>query len=390
MPLNTVQVEYFMKSLTQSRKSHYVLALSKKIDTVILLKAVTLACLLSTSNIAMGEMTLNFSVNSATNNSFAPGACNMSDAPNNAIEPGMCGIGNMMTVNDPDDTRFYHGTYTDPDTNVSYWHTIVGDPNTGFAMESYIPRINLYESTSGGRPSRIMGWDKPLETFSGNGWDPLGINPSRDFDFTGNGTADPTRVIVRQIMGGTWNSTTKTWSCDSSDAYCSEFLKDQLQLKPKITQKINDTEMEQNFILDMSSITYSDDTTAGNIINTLAITDPDMPDFDPTAGDFQMVNNTITISHPTTGLSNLNPNVTGGRYIYNQCADTQLSSGVEHCWQSTDINAWDYQEGSYSYVNGGEADVLNYEWDLYWDPAQNNGISGNESKCLNGMGANSC
>ncbi len=295
-----------------------------------------------------------------------------------------------MTAADPDNTRFFHGTYTDPDTSVSYWHTIVGDPSTGFAMESYIPRIKSFESTSGGKPSKIMSGNPSLETWSGNGWDPLGINPSRDFNYTGNATADPTKVIVRQVMGGTWNSVTGDWSCNTTDGYCSEFIKDQFLFKPKITQKINEADMTQNFVLDMSSITYSDDTTAGSIINTLTITDPDMPDFDPTAGDFQMIDGTITISHPTSGSSSVNTNVTGGRYTYIQCSNPQNYFGVEHCWQDNDLNNWDYEEGSYSYVNGGEADVMNYEWDVYWDPSQNGGIAGNESKCANGLGANSC
>lgn len=352
-------------------------------------------------------MTLNFNVG-PHNNSYAPGACDMSNAPGSAIGYSMCGIGSMTTVSDPDNTRFFHGTYTDPDTFATYWHTIVGDPSTGFAMESYILKINAFESTSGGKPSSVMGWSKPLEVFSGNGWDPLGINPSRDFNYTGNGTADPTKVIVRQVMGGTWNSTTGDWSCNTTDGYCSEFLKDQFSLpalpltqnpqfiyKPKITQIINEPDMEQNFVLDMSSIKYDDDTTAGSIINTLTITDPDMPDFNPTAGDFQMITNidnniTITISNPDSGSSNLNPNVTGGRYTYTQCNNPASYYGVEHCWQDNDLNNWDYEEGSYSYVNGGGADVMNYEWDLYWDPSQNGGIAGNESKCLNGLGANNC
>lgn len=376
-----------MKLLTQSKELRFVLALSKiKYITTQLLKTLPLLFLFGSVHASTG-MTLNFNVG-PHNSDFAPGACDMSNAPSSV--DGMCRIGNMRTVADPDNTRFYHGTYTDPNTFETYWHTIVGDPSTGFAMESYIPRINSFESTSGGKPSKIIS-RASLEVFSGNGWDPLGKgDPSRDFNYTGNGTADPTKVIVRQVMGGTWNSTTGDWSCNTTDGYCSEFIKNQFLFKPKVTQKINEADMAQNFVLDMSSIKYDDDTTAGSIINTLTITDPDMPDFDPTAGDFQMIDGIITISHPTSGSSSINPNVTGGRYTYTQCNGPINYNGVEHCWQDNDINNWDYEEGSYSYVNGGAADVMNYEWDVYWDPSQNGGIAGNESKCLNGLSANSC
>ena len=376
-----------MKPLTQSKELMFVPALNKKKSAVtqLLFKTLPLLLLLS-SEYAPGEMTLNFNLGS-NNSYFYPGACNMSNVPTYLL--GDCGISPIAYTaeSDPDTTPFFQGTYTDPVTFERYWHMIVGDPSTGFAMESYIPRIFSYESTSGGRPSRIMSWGSvTLEDQSGNGWDPLGINPSRDFDYTGNGTADPTKVIMRQIMGGTWNSTTQTWSCDNSDQYCSEFLKDQFLFKPKITQKINESDMVQNFVLDMSSITYSDDITTGSIINTLTITDPGMPDFDPTAGDFQMIDSTITISHPASGSSNFNPNITGGRYTYTQCSNSQTTvEGIEHCWQDRDINTWDYQEGSYSYVNGGAADIMSYEWDVYWDPSQNSNIAGIESKCANGL-----
>ncbi|HFD13643.1 MAG TPA: hypothetical protein ENJ32_14420 [Crenotrichaceae bacterium] len=385
-----------MKLLTQSEGLQFVLALSR-IENIVarLFKILPLLFLFGSAHASTG-MTLNFNVG-PHNNSFAPGACDMSNAPGSAIGSSMCSIGSMTTVPDLDNTRFFHGTYTDPDTSASYWHTIVGDPSTGFAMESYIPRVNAYESTSGGKPSRIMGWSTSLEVFSGNGWDPLGIDPSRGFDYTGNATADPTKVIMRQVMGGTWDSVTGDWSCNATDGYCSEFLKDQFLFKPKITQKINESDMVQNFVMDMSTISYSDDTTAGSIINTLTITDPDMPDFAPTAGDFQMIDGLITISRPDSGSSSINTNVTGGRYTYTQCSNLQNSSGVEHCWQTTgwdstaqDFINWDYEEGTYSYVDGGAADVMNYEWDVYWDPSQNGGIAGNESKCLNGLGANSC
>ncbi len=373
-----------MKLSAQS-KALSAFAMSEKKELITRLFKISPLLFLLGAESAWSEtnMSLNFNTGPG-DNSFYPGACNMSGAP---VADNACGISpaEFQAEPDPDETPFFQGTYTDPDTQISYWHIIVGDPGTGFAMESYTPMIKSYESTSGGKPSKIFQrGTESLETRSGNGWDPLGLNPARDFDYTGNATGDPTRTIMRQVMGGSWDATTNTWSCQDTDEYCSEFLKDNFLFKPVITQQINDTDFVHKFALDMSAITYDDNTTAGDLTNTLIITDPDMPDFDPKAGDFKMNNDNIEVSMPDSGTSTLNPNITGGRYTYSQCSDPQLSKGMEHCWQDNDIDNWDYQEGTYSYVEG-DADVLNYEWDMYWDPSQNAGLAGNESKCAGAL-----
>ncbi len=378
-----------MKFSAQSKAQLRAFAVSEKKELITQsFKALPLLFLLGSDGAwSATNMTLNFNAGPG-NNSFYPGACNMSDAP---VADNACGISptEFEDEPDPDKTPFFQGTYTDPDTQISYWHIIVGDPATGFAMESYTPVINSYESTSGGKPSKIFQrGTESLETRSGNGWDPLGLDPSRNFDYTGNATGDPTKTIMRQVMGGSWNSTTNTWSCQDSDEYCSEFLKSNFLFKPIITQQINEPDFVHKFSLDMSTIKYDDDSTTGELTNTVVIIDDDMPEFDPKAGDFKMDNDSIEISMPDSDASILNPNITGGRYTYSQCNDPQLSKGIEHCWQDNDINNWDYQVGTYSYIEG-DADVLNYDWDVYFIPSQNGGISGNESKCANSL-AGSC
>jgi len=278
-----------MKFSTRSKALLRALAMSEK--TELITQALKILPLLLLSGNAWSEtnMTLNFNAGSG-NNSFYPGACNMSGP----VADNACGISPIenQTEADPDTTPFFQGTYTDPDTQISYWHMIVGDPASGFAMESYTPVINSYESTSGGKPSKIFQRGaESLETRSGNGWDPLGLNPSRDFDYTGNATGDPSKTIMRQVMGGSWDAATNTWSCEDTDEYCSEFLKNKFLFKPVITQQINETDFVHKFALDMSAIDYDDDSTAGELTNTIIITDPDMPDFDIKAGDFKM--NTI-------------------------------------------------------------------------------------------------
>ncbi len=285
----------------------------------------------------------------------------------------MCqiGVGNSAPT-DPDTTPFYHGQiYID---GVAYWHTIVGDPADGFAMESYISMSGIsLNSDSGGKPSDLFPMDTDLEVLSGNGWDPLGLDPTRSFDYTGNGSADPNKVIIRQVMGGVWDAASSTWSCGGA-SYCSEFLKGDLLTKPLISQTINDLPagMSSYFLLDMSMLSYSDDTTAGTLVNTLTLTD--VP-----SGDFDMATDT------QAGRSL----VTGGRYIYTPCSNPAVSGG--HCWQDANIfdGTWDYQEGSYGYVDGG-TDPLAYDWGLYWDPDQNPVGPGNEAKCDSGIITGSC
>lgn len=324
------------------------------------------------SPVHSGDFLLNFQ---PLGNSFAPGNCGI-----NGDYSGMCKIGYGNSMFDPDETPFFQGTVTMG--GVSYWHVIVGDPGAGFAMESYIPLAGGFTSPSGGKLSDLLGWEADLESLSGNGWDPLGMNPTRSFDYTGNGSADPRTVVLRQVMGGEWDNDTKTWRCGDA-AFCSEFLKEEKGFKPKIVQVLNDLpgEMISHFELDMSTLTYSDNTTAGSLINTLRFTSLDMPDYLRDASEFDASTDS-QVGHAS---------VTGGRYIYTHCA----FGGS--CWVDGSImdyvdgynGTWDFDEGSYSYVNGG-TDVLNYKWDLYWNPIQNDIGPGNEAKCDSGIITGTC
>ncbi|NOY72779.1 MAG: hypothetical protein GXP14_10440 [Gammaproteobacteria bacterium] len=277
-----------------------------------------------------------------------------------------CGIGLGIELPDPDTTPFYQGVVTVD--GKSYWHTIVGDPSGGFAMESYIERAGFgaLTSFSGGRPGTFSAFS--LEGRSGNGWDPLGVDPARGVDFTGNGSGDPTKAVIRQVMGdGTWDEQTSTWSCDSGE-FCSEFLKDQLVFKPVISQTINDvagdgTTMQAQFQLDMSNITYSDDTTAGTITNTVVFTDPNSKMGGN--GNFNMA------TDAQVGRSV----VTAGRYIYNNCSNPNFFQFGGSCWQVFspyfNSSSANYQEGSYTYSDGNATNPMAYDWGMFLDPSQN-------------------
>ena len=162
-------------------------------------------------------------------------------------------------------------------TGANYVHMIVGslttDPNTGvetgFAQEVYIRSGNGAYSFSGGKPgcnrSNLQCGGSNLEGGniapwnSGNGQiaaistigDPLSGNQH----LTGNGTGDPTRVIIRQVL-----------KVDKPEGRIEqEFLKAGLLTKPKITQNITSTSggtMSSQFVLDMSLIDYLTNTTS--------------------------------------------------------------------------------------------------------------------------------
>ncbi len=332
------------------------------------------ALFLLSFNAYAAETPLNFQVTPFDSaGTLWPGSC----GAGGSSASGMCGIGpgNRPDL-DPDTTPFFHGFVNI--NGVGYWHTIVGDPADGFAMESYVTRDGpggVYPSNSGGKLSMFFRSDTDLEQFSGNGWDPLGLDPARNnAAYTGNATADPREVIVRQVMGGEWDDSSKTWRCNGA-AYCSEFIKENRAYKANITQEINDDVaggMSTYFQIDMSALDYVTSTTAGSIVNTLTL---------PTApiGDFDMA----TDSQAGRSL------VTGGRYAYTGCANPVNPWG--NCWRDADMNdnTWDYDTGSYSYEDGG-FNVLEHDWGFYLSQSQNPLGSGNEAKCDSGLISSSC
>jgi len=374
----------------------------------------------SGTNFDFGSGT-NFDFGTGTNFSFGfkadslydvptlPGDCGAGGGSFSGIPGSLCKIGNGIEVDDPDTTPFYQGQILGPDNNL-YWHIIVGDPNTGFAMESYtrmeLTKTGGFGSFSGGLPTDNGGFafmtpgvysgniiqGQALEVISGNGWDPL----RNDVDFTGNGSGDPTKTFVRQVMGdGVWNAQTKEWRCDTG-AFCSEFLKDSLDFKPVIRQTVNDTTadiaMRIEFEIDMRNSNYSDGETTGTMINRLTFTDLSDDGINPDAPYFNLDDLNFDIA---TDVQAGHSEVTGGRYVYNDCAGKDWIEGS--CWVNFNVadlldgdeyRGNDYDEGSYTY-SSGETDPMTYNWDAFFDRAQNpyagTGTgSGNKLKCSSG------
>ena len=277
-----------------------------------------------------------------------------------------CLIG-TQAVNDP--TPFYYERVD------GYWHIVIGDPSQGFAQETYTPIVALFHSDSGGHEPVLFVLSGNLEQWSGNGWDPLEIN-NKTFGpdntrFAGNGTGNPTQVVVRQILGtgslANTGSTIEPWSCANGE-FCQEFLKSQMDFKPIITQSYDDGIVSMNFSLDMSFISYTDTSTPGIMTNIIAVNDPGIPPSDP---------NIIapSSSYFDMAVDSQDSVVTGGRYTYTQ--------GIGWYNDGNGDNYRAYGSGTYEYLEGVSNVHEEIEWSRYLDTSQNpaGAYPGNESRC---------
>ena len=261
---------------------------------------------------------------------------------------------------------------------VRYWHVVVGDPATGFSMESYVTahRVALGRGTSTGTSQRGGSPDSggnerayltslPLALnennvrnlsgrLIGHAKDPLGVTVSpasgfKPYDLSGNGTMNPARMTMRM-------------SLTDSDISLDVF-KPILGRKPLIsqtTQAFNSTthegEMVSRFVVDMRSVSYSTSNKILPITNRLTLLGSDI--FTVGAGDFDM----SMAQHS---------NVSAGQYIFTPGAG----------WSApTDINGdlgWDvagstFEEGTYTYADGhGGFNVYGVKWESFFDQDKN-------------------
>lgn len=262
-----------------------------------------------------------------------------------------------------------------------YIHQVIGDPASGFAMEIYIKAvgdrdmgpITFAVMDSGGSVGDTVAPDCSNNWYftgtgpcSGNNADPLRAN---DVAFTGNGTGNPTSVEMRMVMGGSWDSLTSTWSCDTSA--CFEFYKDLQNNKPKITNNIVDNGMSSEFIIDMSGLDYSsmgvgiDAATDVVFSNAQIITGPSAYG---TEGDFSMVSlagsgDVSILAGSGVDFSKGSPeqdirtSVSAGRYTYTPGAGWNNSLTI-------------YDMGAFSYLDSA-FDQTGVTWIDYCEPGQN-------------------
>lgn len=244
------------------------------------------------------------------------------------------GCGDSWLFNRFDPTPFLQEIVKDTDGKV-YYHMVIDDPLNGFSQEMYMGRG--VDTIQGNRVSASLGGRVEDACFGGitveerlhgcgNGALPL----EGDKVYTGNGSGNPNRIIMRQVL---------------DDAQMSqEFTKAAFDKKPKITQSTTDITqgVTGNFVIDMSNSTYLDDTTPGSMVNTLT--------FDALPGE----NRPFAPKNFDMSVDGQNVKVTGGRYTY------------------TDGTTWGVSGagGTYNYVEDGGFN-LDIDWSIFKDPAQN-------------------
>jgi hypothetical protein len=235
-----------------------------------------------------------------------------------------------------------------------YYHTIVGDPATGFAQESYTRAGPAFIQGStgnehiggsgggfsvdgGGNLFSVIGNINPTALTSVH--DLLNsANPLGDFRVSGTGGNAPDHSVFRMVM----TSPTGDMSMEVDKPF--------LDKKPKISQTVQDGGMTSTFVTDERGLNYQQNGTAAPVVNTLVLTDPSIPGAG--AADFSMA-----LAQQST--------VTAGRFIYTPGSgwnDPSLG------WDSTNST---FGFGTYSYIDGQGFDPLNFDWSSVFDYAQN-------------------
>ena len=231
------------------------------------------------------------------------------------------------------------------DNGIEYYHVIIGDPDVDdFAMEFYIRTGGCCwwgdggGGMGGGGMGGGMGGGAPYSSSFGdtnnrlyNAWQPLEGGAA----LTGNGTANPTRVYLRQI--------------NNDGEMSQDFIKASEANKPHIIQTINDVELLSTFDLDMSNGGYSTYSYPASFINITTIADVGSFDANLTVGTGR-----LSARSYTPGV-----NSTAGRYTY--AADNPAGASLGDSF------------GTYSYEEGG-FDVHSTNWIEYCQSNQNPGL----------------
>lgn len=247
---------------------------------------------------------------------------------------------------------------------VTYFHTLVGDPASGFAIESYTQygsgpngtngnsvQIGDFSPTGGGNARSAMDpatANDPMSlTFlqtNTNMANPFGDpvhtdivgNPIAIAEISGSGSQTPSTTVFRMVM-------TSADGTMSMEAY-----KPFLDKKPLISQTIQDGSMSSVFAADMRGLSYADMNTPIKITNNLTINDPTIP---TGSGNFEMA------------LAQ-QPNVTAGRYTFTPGSGWDTNLG----WDSPNST---YGFGTYTYADGAGFDPLTFNWGSVFDYSQN-------------------
>ena len=232
------------------------------------------------------------------------------------------------------------------DNGIEYFHVIIGDPDVDdFAMEFYIRTGGCCWFGDGGDGGGMggggMGGSTPFSSSFGdtnnrlyNAWQPLEGGSA----LTGNGTANPARVYLRQI--------------NNDGEMSQDFIKASEVNKPRIIQTINDGELLSTFDLDMSNGGYNAYSDPASFINITTIADIGSFDANLTEGTGRLSASAYTP----------NVNSTAGRFTYSADNPAGASMGGS-------FGSYSYEEGSF--------DVQNISWIEYCQANQNPGLQCN-------------
>ncbi|MFQ5470054.1 MAG: Calx-beta domain-containing protein [Gammaproteobacteria bacterium] len=196
-----------------------------------------------------------------------------------------------------------------------YWHQIIGDQFEGFALEVYVEKTGARRAAamntggcSGGIVARRCSGSNPLSVPNGMG------------------SENPGKVIMRQVV---------------FDAEMTmEVYKPLFDMKHRVTQYVNDGEINSTFIADMTGIGVGDIGTRADVTNTLNLKDPAVP---ADSASWDMATD-----------SDVNY-VTAGRWMYipGTCPDCDAGGG-----------------GSYTYIDGPSFDASTVDWASFFRPGQ--------------------
>ena len=315
------------------------------------------------------------------------------DANGDTVSLILGGMADNYTAAGSDGTRFVQQLVTI--NNVPYFHVITSDQLTGqtvvnFQNEFYVPAtmpvggqskvaaIRAHSPASGGNEFAIIGDIDTSQsamvsrpTF-GNARNPFGLMPGLAADqqhaLSGNGTGDPTSMIMRLLM--------------TDGDLVLDMTKPTFANKPRITQSISQTVagMESLVDIDLNGLDYNTSPTATEskalvtnslMVDMLAGQAPgatDGVDFDATGGNFDIQNPPTPSSSFGAANAVLTPNstvsVSAGRYIYVPGTAWNTSDG----WDVIDAT---FDEGTYIYDASQFSDVLLVNWGSFFIQSSN-------------------
>lgn len=241
---------------------------------------------------------------------------------------------------DPDTTPFFVEVVRLATGDI-YYHAIIGDPDTDFAMEYYIRAgWGLWDSWGNVQSASSGGYNGGADAKPGSHGASLTWFDPLHSTMAGNGSGAPNRTAFRLKLN------------NASNGFSQDVLKDRIGLKPKITQHINQDELISNFVADMTNSTYTDSMTPAVMTNTMivknALTNEIYSDFD--ISDPNVV--ALPADVPNTSRV-INLDATAGRYTH--------GDGV----------LYRDMDGTYTYHNGSGFNEDNFNWSTFRDPNVN-------------------